>query len=201
MYTSRLIKYAYPGYFIWDMPAENKDLYLTFDDGPVAGITDKILNILDVFNVKATFFCVGENVEREPVLYRKLIEKGHMTGNHTYNHLNGWKTDGETYLSNVAKCRSVVDSDIFRPPYGRITYKQAGALKKNYKIIMWSLLTYDFDKRISPAECLDKAIKNTRNGAIVVFHDNIKAFSNMSYALPLYIESSLNKGFTFKTLR
>ncbi len=100
----------------------------------------------------------------------------------------------------MAKCASVVNSDLFRPPYGRITYKQAGVLKKNYKIIMWTLLTYDFDKRISPAECLEKALKHTRNGSIVVFHDNIKAFSNMSYALPQYIENSLNKGFTFKTL-
>lgn len=200
MYTSRLIKYAYPGYFIWDMPAENKNLYLTFDDGPVVGITDKILKILDDFKVKATFFCVGENVAREPDLYRELINKGHTTGNHTYNHLNGWKTDSETYLGNVAKCASVVNSDIFRPPYGRITYKQAGVLKKHYKIIMWTLLTYDFDKRISPAKCLEKALKHTRNGAIVVFHDNIKAFSNMSYALPQYIENSLNKGYTFKTL-
>jgi len=182
------------------MPAQNKDIYLTFDDGPVAGITDKVLRILDDFNIKATFFCVGENVEREPALYKELIEKGHVTGNHTYNHLNGWETDSETYLSNVARCRTVVNSDIFRPPYGRITYKQAGALKKKYKIVMWTLLTYDFDQRLSPAECLKKAIKYTRNGAIVVFHDNLKTVSKIDYTLPKYIENSLNQDYTFRTL-
>ncbi|OPZ98361.1 MAG: Peptidoglycan-N-acetylglucosamine deacetylase [Bacteroidetes bacterium ADurb.Bin408] len=190
----------YPGYFIWDMPDGNKDLYLTFDDGPVTGITDKVLHILDDFNIKATFFCVGENVEREPELYKTLIDKGHTTGNHTYNHLNGWKTDAKAYCDNVEKCRSVVNSEIFRPPYGRITYKQADALKNKYKIVMWTMLTYDFNESLSPAKCLENAIKHTRNGAIVVFHDNAKAESKIDYTLPKYIEHCLSKGFSFKKL-
>lgn len=200
MYSSRLIKYYYPSYFIWDIPSETEDIYLTFDDGPVNSITNSVLRILDDFKVKATFFCVGDNVIKYPDCFSELLNSGHVVGNHTHNHLNGWKTNKENYYRNVEDCNKVVRSPLFRPPYGRITYNQASEIKEHYKIIMWSVLSYDFDAKLSANECLKNSITYTRKGSIIVFHDNIKAEKNLSYVLPRYIEYFLKKSYNFKTL-
>lgn len=200
MHSSQLIKHFYPSYFIWDIPSETDDIYLTFDDGPVNGITHKVLNILDDFEIKATFFCVGENVVRHNDVFLELLSKGHAVGNHTYNHLKGWKTNFEDYIYNVDICNKLVGVPLFRPPYGRITRKQAALLKDNYKIIMWSVLSYDFDQKLNAAKCLKKSIDKTRKGCIIVFHDNVKAEKNLIYTLPRYIEHFKKKNYNFKTL-
>ena len=200
MQSNRLIRHLFPSFLTWDIPSEKKELYLTFDDGPVKGKTHKILDILDDFNIKATFFCVGENIHKHNDDFLALLSKKHVIGNHTYNHLNGWKTKKDVYLKNVDACNKLIESPFFRPPYGRITPLQAFELKDKYKIIMWSVLTYDFNQKLTPDTCLKNSIEKTRNGSIVVFHDNIKAEKNLNYTLPRYIEHFLNKDFVFKTL-
>jgi len=182
------------------VPTADNNVYLTFDDGPEVDITDNVIEILNKYNVKATFFCVGENVHKHPDIFSKIINENHAVGNHTYNHLNGWKTKKDIYLENVYKCHKLINTSLFRPPYGRITYPQAFAIKTEFKIVMWSVLTYDFKQNINPEKCLKNSIKNTKKGSIVVFHDNIKAEKTLSYTLPRYIEAMLEKDFVFKTL-
>lgn len=177
--------------------ANSKTLYLTFDDGPEPEATLQVLDILDKYQIPATFFCVGERVENHAGIYKRILEKGHKTGNHTYNHLNGWKTKSSAYKASVEACAQVVESSLFRPPYGRITHRQAHALHPHYKIIMWSLLTYDFSPSLNRDTCLKRAVKKTGPGEIIVFHDNLKALPTMSYVLPRYIESCLERGYGF----
>jgi len=196
-----LSKLVYPSYFVWHLPSTEKVLYLTFDDGPTPQITSNILQCLSDYDVKATFFCVGRNVEKHPELFQKILKNGHQVGNHTFSHLNGWHTKTSVYEEDVKKASQLIQSNLFRPPYGRITYKQAKALKNSHKIIMWSGLTYDFNQNITPQKCLHKAIKNTYNGSIIVFHDNIKSQQNMLFALPQYLTYCLNNGFEFRTIQ
>ena len=191
--------YVLPNYYIWRMPCDKKQVFLTFDDGPTPELTEKILDILTEKNVHATFFSVGHNVFKYPYLYKLIIEKGHAVGNHTYHHLKGWSTSVDLYVENVKKASSVINSKLFRPPYGKITFSQARILKSDYNIIMWSLLTKDYDINLSPENCLNRA-KKLKKGDIVVFHDNVKASKNMLYALPLFIDFALEKGFEFKKL-
>ncbi len=155
------------------------------------------MNILSDYNAKATFFCVGDNVQRYPEVYESILHRGHLTGNHSFNHLNGWKTPLNVYYENVNLCRSYVDSKWFRPPYGRITPSQIQALKKEYTIVMWSVLSYDFDQETSPEQCVDYVLDHTTDGAIVVFHDNVKAEENVLFALPKVLEHYTSKGYTF----
>ncbi len=197
---SRKLSFLYPSYLIWNIKTEKKELFLSFDDGPTEQLTFDILELLKSFNVKATFFCVGHNIQKYPNVFREIIEEKHAVGNHTFNHLNGWKTPLKKYLNDVEKCRELCHSAIFRPPHGRLSFRQAAHLKSSYNIYMWSVLTYDFHKNIHPEECLNISKKNTRNGDIVVFHDNIKAQQNMLYALPKFIEYYLEKGFSFGLL-
>lgn len=185
---------------LWEVDTDSKEIFLTFDDGPHPEITPQVLDILEEYNVKATFFCVGENVKKYPKTYASLVEKGHRTGNHCYNHLNGWKTNNKDYFDNIEKCSQLVDSHLFRPPYGRISPSQIKALKHQYKIIMWSIVTYDFDKTITPAQCLENTIKYTKAGSIVVFHDSEKASANLFYALPRFLEYFKKKGFVFNVI-
>lgn len=152
-----------------------KAVYLTFDDGPVPEATPLVLDILAKYNVKATFFCVGENVKNNPAIYKRILDEGHGVGNHTYNHLNGWKTNDKEYFDNVEECSKVLDSKLFRPPYGRIKYSQYKRLKKEYKIVMWDLLSYDYDTDLSAEQCFDIVKRNSRSGSIIVFHDSVKA--------------------------
>jgi peptidoglycan-N-acetylglucosamine deacetylase len=201
--TPSLLPWLYPG-LTWRIPSEEKNIYLTFDDGPVHGPTEFALETLNEHGAKATFFCIGDNVHKHPEVFKKIITSGHAVGNHTFNHLNGWKTSSSNYLDNVKKCDDVIQSQaaptkLFRPPYGRITRKQIRLLA-GYKIVMWDVLSVDYAKSLSADACLQNTIKATREGSIVVFHDSYKAEKNMTHALPRYLEHFTSKGYSFKTL-
>ncbi len=197
--TPQIAKIVYPG-LLWEMPAAESKIYLTFDDGPHPEITPKVLKILDDYNAKATFFCVGENVEKFPEAFALLKANGHSTGNHSYNHLNGWKTANSDYYKNIEKSNQFINSKLFRPPYGRISPSQIKHLKKNYKIVMWSVLSYDFDARVSKEDCLEKSIKNSSAGSIIVFHDSEKSEEKMLFALERYLKHFSKRGFEFGVL-
>lgn len=196
----------------WNIPTEEKIIYLTFDDGPTPEITEWTLNELRKFNAKATFFCIGKNVEKYPELFQKIISENHATGNHTYNHLNGWKTNSKDYFQNVKKCNFIISqflnpkSEIqhpklfFRPPYGKLTPYQYLIINKKYSIIMWDVLSGDFDQRNSGEKCFRKVVRTARNGSVVVFHDSEKAKKNLFYALPKTLEYFSERGFTFEKL-
>ena len=193
--------------FIWKIPTKEKVLYLTFDDGPHETATPFILDELKKYGAKATFFCIGKNVVSLPSLYKRMLGEGHKAGNHTYNHLNGWKTDDTTYINNIADAAKYIDSNLFRPPYGRIKRFQSKLLMRRkdssrplFKIIMWDVLCGDFDVKLSPQQCLDNVLKNAAKGSIVVFHDSTKAWSRMSYALPRVLEHFSKEGYMFKAL-
>jgi len=197
--TPQIAKLVYPG-LLWEMPAIENKLYLTFDDGPHPAITPKVLKMLDDFNAKASFFCVGENVEKFPETFALLKANGHSVGNHSYNHLNGWKTANSDYYKNIEKANRLINSKLFRPPYGRISPSQIKHLKKSFKIVMWSVLSYDFDARVSKEECLVKSIKNSSAGSIIVFHDSEKSEEKMLFALEGYLKHFSKRGFEFEVL-
>ena len=194
------LRVFYPKGLIWRMPTGAREIFLTFDDGPVPEATPVVLEILKKYNVKATFFCVGENVQKYPEIFKSLVHDGHAIGNHTFHHVKAWKTDYDSYLSEVAQCQQLVNSKLFRPPHGQITRKLARDLQKDYRIIMWSALTGDYNRNLSVNQCLAHAVNNTKPGAIIVFHDSIKALERMEYALPRYIEYCIAEGYTFRTL-
>jgi peptidoglycan/xylan/chitin deacetylase (PgdA/CDA1 family) len=183
------------------MNATEKKLYLTFDDGPVPSVTPWVLDILKQSNTKATFFCVGENIQRYPEIFARIINEQHQVGNHTHNHLNGWNTDTNRYLENIEKCAQVAPSGLFRPPYGRMKPTQSKRIANLYTTVMWDVLSGDYDKETEPGKCLQNVIDAARNGSIIVFHDNIKAFRNLEYTLPRFIDYAKVKGFEFDTLR
>lgn len=197
--SSYFIKKYYSN-FIWKIPTAEKIIYLTFDDGPTPEITEWTLATLKTFNAKATFFCVGSNVAKHPEIFQQIISEGHAVGNHTYHHLNGWHTDNEAYLRNIKKCEEVVTSNLFRPPYGRIKKSQYELIKDDYKVIMWDVLSGDFDPKTSPKKCLSNVIHNTSEGSIVVFHDSIKAASNLKHTLPKVLEYFIEKGYRFESI-
>lgn len=184
----------------WEVKTKEKKIFLTFDDGPHPEITPRVMDILDEYGAKATFFCVGENIDKYPEVYRLLLKRGHKTGNHTYNHLNGWKTPRDEYYDNIEKCNRLVDSPLFRPPYGRISLRHIPYLKMKYRIIMWSVLSLDFSNKVSPEQCLHNSVKNTKPGSIVVFHDSPKAAENMFYALTGFLEHFQKQGYIFSSL-
>jgi peptidoglycan-N-acetylglucosamine deacetylase len=206
--TGRIIKRLFKGY-IWDLPSVDKVAYLTFDDGPTPEVTDFVLDILEEHNIKSTFFCIGNNIEKHPDIFKRVINAGHTVANHTYNHLNGWKTGIEAYMDNVAICEESLLSQhkrfaankLFRPPYGRIKASQAHALRdKGYRIIMWDVLSADFDQTITPVQCLKNVVQNVKPGSIIIFHDSLKASVNMQYALPRAIEILKEKGYRFEPI-
>lgn len=242
--TNKLIKRLFSNQ-VWDIPNTEKKIYLTFDDGPTPEVTPWVLSVLKQHEIKATFFCIGDNIRKHPELFQKVLSEGHRIGNHTYNHLQGWKTSDKVYLENIKKCEEEIrlqmtynkwqkaddiqktaetilekkDSTItknqkaatynlqsancglFRPPYGKIRPSESAQLrKKGYKIIMWDVLSADFDIRIAPEKCLDNVIKNTTQGSVIVFHDSRKAFKNLEYALPKTIEILKENGFLFDTI-
>lgn len=184
----------------WHRSRKEKTIYLTFDDGPIPDVTPQVLNILKKYGIKATFFCVGENIVKHPEIFSQVKQDGHQIGNHTYNHLKGWRTPTPLYLHNIEKCQSYTQSNLFRPPYGQCTLAQIKQLKKKYEIIMWDIITYDFDTDISPEDCYTNAVKYSKNGSIVVFHDNLKAVPRLLYALPKAIEYWQRQGYSFKML-
>jgi peptidoglycan/xylan/chitin deacetylase (PgdA/CDA1 family) len=185
---------------LWRVNTNEKQLFLTFDDGPVPCVTEFVLDTLKQFDIKATFFCIGENIEKYKSVFMRIGAEGHVIGNHTFNHLKGWNYTTSAYVDNVNRCAELLAKGaLFRPPYGRITKAQIKALL-NYKIVMWDVLTQDYDHRLTPENCLKGSIRATRFGSIVVFHDSYKAERNMRYALPRYIDYFLNQGFEFKTI-
>ena len=197
--TPFLLRLLYPK-LTWRISTEEKIIYLTFDDGPVPGPTEFVLDQLKAFQAKATFFCIGNNVVQHNSIYQRIIEEGHAVGNHTYNHLRGWNTSDDIYLKDIADCRQVLqNTKLFRPPFGRIKRSQMKQLS-HYEIIMWDVLSYDYAKSISRERCLRGVISATREGSIVVFHDSIKANTNMSYALPKFLDHFTNKGYLFHSL-
>ena len=187
------------------MPTNRKEIYLTFDDGPHPEITSFVLDELDKFKAKASFFCIGKNVVENKQTYDQIILKGHTIGNHTYNHYNGWRLSNEEYLNDVREASSVIDSPLFRPPYGRIRKSQAKKIpeainKQNTRIIMWDVLSGDFDTSISKEQCLHNVISNAGNGSIIVFHDSEKANKLLQYALPRVLENFAEKNYEFQNL-
>jgi peptidoglycan/xylan/chitin deacetylase (PgdA/CDA1 family) len=199
------LPWLYPN-LIWRMPAEEQAIYLTFDDGPVPGPTEFVLEVLSTHKLKATFFCIGDNLQKHPQLLLRILDGGHAVGNHTFNHLNGWKTSAESYVQNVARfdqqlagIKPGLKTRLFRPPYGRITRGQIGRLSQ-YQVIMWDVLTHDYHRQVSPEQCLRNSLRAVRNGSIVVFHDSLKAEKNLLFTLPRFIEACLNLGYRFKPL-
>lgn len=187
--------------YTWKLQPEDtakKVLYITVDDGPVPEMTPGTLDLLAKFNAKATFFCVGENVDKYRDIYRRILLEGHSVGNHTYNHLNGLKTKTEDYVENVKKADTVINSNLFRPPHGRMKPSQTRLLSKGRKIILWDVLTKDYDKRVSKERCFLNVETFVREGSIIVFHDNIKALENQRYALEKTLEKYSEEGFIFK---
>ncbi len=200
--TPFLLKKLYPE-CVWDIKTHEKVLYLTFDDGPHPIATPFVLEQLKNYNAKATFFCIGKNVEEHFDVYKKIIEEGHAVGNHTYDHLNGWKTNDKTYMGNIFKAQKIIDSNLFRPPYGRITkfqLKQLQGEKYNLDPIMWSVLSGDFDEDITREKCYNTVVKTAKKGSIVVFHDSQKAWDKLKYTLPLVLKYFTEKEFKFKSI-
>lgn len=207
--TKSFIKRLFSNY-VWDLPNTQNKIYLTFDDGPTPEITEWVLEELKKHNVKATFFCIGNNIQKHPELFQKVINEGHVIGNHTYDHMNGWKTETKTYLENIRLCekqiqKSLIEnlqSKIFRPPYGKIKTAQAKIVRRlGYKIIMWDVLSADFDQTITPEKCLENVISNVKSGSVIVFHDSIKASHNLKYALPETLIFLKEKGFLFDVIK
>ncbi|OYQ46463.1 polysaccharide deacetylase family protein [Flavobacterium aurantiibacter] len=195
--TSRFVRWLFP-HFVWKMPAGERLVYLTFDDGPIPGVTDWVLEQLEQFQAKATFFCIGENVNRHRTVYDKIRAQGHSIGNHTQTHANGWKTDSSEYIQEFEDCQAQLDTKttLFRPPYGKIRRSQRKQLEKlGTRIIMWDVLSADFDTQISPENCLENVLNNIEDGSIVIFHDSLKAEKNLRYALPRTLEFLQQKGF------
>lgn len=207
--TNRLVKWIFSKY-IWEIKNSENKIYLTFDDGPIPEVTEWVLDVLKKQDIKATFFCIGDNIRKNPEVFRKVINGGHSIGNHTFNHLKGWGSSTKNYIENALLCENEIaekydfgnqKSKIFRPPYGKIKFSQSKILRKmGYKIIMWDVLSVDWDKEISPEQCLDNMIKNTVSGSIIACHDSSKAFKNLEYALPKAIEYLKNKGFVFERI-
>ncbi|QEC68409.1 polysaccharide deacetylase family protein [Panacibacter ginsenosidivorans] len=204
-----LIKKLYPS-LTWEKPTKEKVLYLTFDDGPHPTATPFVLDQLAKYNAKATFFCIGKNVVDQTDIYKRILDEGHKTGNHTYNHLNGWKTSNEKYFENIFEAANYIDSDLFRPPYGRISKFQIKLLQESkenkyysrpFKIIMWSVLSGDFDLELSPEKCLQYVLLNAKPGSIIVFHDSTKAWDRMRFALPKVLEHFSKQGYQFHSLQ
>ncbi|WP_280672240.1 MULTISPECIES: polysaccharide deacetylase family protein [unclassified Dysgonomonas] len=190
----------FPGGY-WRIPVDGeKVVYLTFDDGPVPEITTWVLDVLDKYKIKATFFCVGDNVRKHPEIYKDILDRGHKVGNHTYNHLQGVRSWSGRYVENTKKASEYINSDLFRPPHGHMRIPQFLRLRKHYKIILWDVVTRDYSKYMTPHSVLKNVQKYTRNGSVIVFHDSLKAERNMKEALPKAIEWLLEQGYSFRTI-
>jgi peptidoglycan/xylan/chitin deacetylase (PgdA/CDA1 family) len=200
----RLVKRLFPRY-CWDAPSGGNAVYLTFDDGPHPEITAWVLDLLRQFDAKATFFCIGKNVQQHPELFARISTEGHTVGNHTHNHLNGWKTDTATYLANVQEAAELIEARLFRPPYGRISRKQAAGIatamrNPDAQVVMWDVLSADFDRSISPEACAENVLEHTVPGSIIVFHDSEKAWPNLQVALPIVLKVFQERGYRMKAL-
>lgn len=206
--TPFFLPWLYPN-LVWQIPTKQKELFLTLDDGPVPGPTEFALDVLNEYKAKATFFCIGDNVQKHPDVFKRILQEGHAVGNHTFNHLNGWHTPKPEYVNNTFLCDAAMEMHhigtetekvvLFRPPYGRITRSQIKALSA-YKIIMWDVLSFDYTESITPEACLKNSIKATRPGSVIVFHDSLKAEKNMHYALPRFIAHFTDRGYSFNVI-
>jgi len=214
--TPGFVKTLFPN-FVWNINTDKKELYLTFDDGPTPEITNWVLQTLRAYNAKATFFCIGNNIEKHTYIFNNILANGHSIGNHTYDHLKGWKTKTKVYLGNVELTDSVINFQVqnsefkdnydlnalnlFRPPYGKFKNKQSKKLLKlGYKIILWDVLSYDWDNSVNEETCLKNVISTAKKGSIIVFHDSVKASRNLKYVLPKVLEYYSEKGYVFKAL-
>ena len=214
--TPNLLKFIFRNW-VWRLPSKEKVLYLTFDDGPTPEITEWTLNELKKYEAKATFFCIGKNIAEHPAIFQKIIAQNHAVGNHTNNHLNGWKTNTSTYLQNIEEAEKYFEEylnpnriggkletenlKLFRPPYGRLTFSQSRKIRKmGYKIMMWDVLSADFDPNVSNENCLENVIRNIENGSIIIFHDSIKASEKLKYVLPKVLEYYSYLGYNFRSI-
>ncbi len=213
--TPRVVKKVFPDY-VWEIPTVEKTLFLTFDDGPTPNVTEWVLKTLKQYHAKATFFCIGENVRKYPEIFKQTVADGHTIGNHTHNHVKGWKTKTKQYLQNALMAEEAISNhtlqssinnqqsslvNLFRPPYGQIKPKQGKKLMVlGYQIVMWDVLSFDWDKTISNQECLNHVISKSKSGSIIVFHDSVKASNNMTFTLPKVLEYYSEKGFSFKAI-
>lgn len=205
--TPLLLQKFFPQ-FTWRKAASSRTVYLTFDDGPVPEVTEFVLDRLQEYDALATFFCVGDNLRRHQAIGKRIFRDGHALANHTFHHLSGWETPLTAYLENIRGCDRQLHAirgaqerkTLFRPPYGKISRKQMHTLKTDYELVMWDVLSYDFDASLAPAQCLQKTLANTRPGSIVLFHDSIKAAPNLTYVLPRYLEQLAGLGYTFQAL-
>lgn len=222
--TPLIAKKLFPNY-VWDIASSKKELYLTFDDGPTPEVTTWTLDILKQYNIQATFFCIGSNIKKHPKIFERIILEGHSIGNHTQHHIKGWKTKTEAYLQDIVEAQQQIDNSIcafqqsfqdekksdlnnsdsltnyFRPPYGQIRPEQGKELiALGYHIIMWDVLSFDWEVKVSPEQCLNNVISKSKAGSIIVFHDSVKASKNMMFALPKVIEKFRNDGYEFKAL-
>ena len=198
VHIPRLLERIYPE-MTWEIP-DARSLYLTFDDGPTPGITGEVLSWLAKFEARATFFCIGRNVERHPEIYKRVLEGGHAAGNHTYSHLKGWYTPDAEYYNDIILAATLIPSGLFRPAYGMITPSQLRHLKKQYRVVMWNIMSYDFAFNTSPEKCLNNVIRYAKPGSVIVFHDSLKASDKVLYALPRVLENYSEKGFAFKSI-
>jgi peptidoglycan/xylan/chitin deacetylase (PgdA/CDA1 family) len=191
--------------YAWSIDTNEKEVYLTFDDGPHPTITPWVLEQLKTYNAKASFFCIGNNVKQYSAIYKQIVEDGHTVGNHTYHHLNGWKVDTKKYLNDIAQASALIETNLFRPPYGRIKSKQAKQIsialnRDDAKVIMWDVLSADFDKNITKEECLQNVLENYSEGSIVVFHDSEKAFPHLQFVLPKVLAHLQQEGYTCRKI-
>src|SRR5574344_2889626 len=192
-----ILRWLYPK-ALWRMDRNDKSVYLTFDDGPSPEITPWVLDLLDKYQIKATFFLVGDNVRKHPEEFKMILERGHRVGNHTFNHIRGFEYLSENYLANTDKANELIKSDLFRPPHGHMRWVQYYTLRDKYRIVMWDLVTRDYSKRLNGCDVFLKVKKYVRNGSIITFHDSLKSEKNLKYALPRSIEWLLKEGYTFK---
>ena len=192
---------------LWKVNTEEKLLYLTFDDGPITEITPFVLDELKKWNAKATFFCIGKNIEANPEIFQRIMDEGHSIGNHTFNHLNGWSNNDNEYFENIAQCEAVLNAKcgmrttkLFRPPYGKLKPSQYTKLKKEYKLVMWDVLSFDFDLKMAEEKVLENVLENAEEGSVIVMHDSLKAKPKVEFALPKILEHFTEKGFKFEKL-
>lgn len=198
--TAWWLRKLYSPGLTWTIPTDKKEIFLTFDDGPHPTITPFVLQCLQQYNAKATFFCVGKNVTQYPDIYQQILDQGHTVGNHTHDHINGWKSGDMVYLKNIALAQQTISSTLFRPPYGRITRSQVKELLPRFKVIMWDVLSGDFDLSLSPQKCFDNVVTNTTSGSIIVFHDSEKALPRLAFALPKSLEFFAGRGYVMKAI-
>jgi len=202
VHTPWWLKSLYPS-LMWQVETNKKEIYITFDDGPHKTITPFVIDTLKAFNAKATFFCIGKNVIENIEIFERIISEGHSIGNHTHNHLNGFKTPTDAYIENIKEAEKYINSNLFRPPYGRIKRAQINklqAINPAIKIVMWSVLSGDFDTNITDEQCLQNITRSYKNGSIIVFHDSEKAWQRLQYALPETLEHFSKEGYQFKAL-